>query len=178
MAITREKKIELLELYKEKVSSSSAFFLSSYSGISVQDMEKLRSDVREVGGSLFVVKNTLAKLAFEDAGIDFPEEFTLGTTLVGFAFEDVPGVAKALAETAKEFESFAIKGGYFEGEVYTADQVKALAELPPLPVLQAQFLGLLQTPATRIAGALAGSVRQVVNVLNAYSETEQDAAAA
>ncbi len=178
MAISRSKKVELLELYKEQLSSSSAFFMVSYSGIGVKALEKLRRDIREVGGSLFVVKNTIAELALKDAGIELPSEYLFGTTMVGFASDDVPGVAKALADTAKELDSITVKGGYFEGQVYSAQQVKALADLPPLPVLQAQFLGLLQTPATRIAGALAGSVRQVVNVINAYSEKEPEAAAA
>jgi large subunit ribosomal protein L10 len=176
LAITREKKVELIDLYKEQISASSAFFLVSYSGVSVKEMEKLRRDIREVGGTLFVVKNTLAKLALQESGIELPDDYLLGTTMMGFAQDDIPGVAKALAETSKELDSVKIKGGYFEKEVYSADQVRTLADLPPLPVLQAQFLGLLQTPATRIAGALSGSVRQVVNVFNAYSEQEAAAA--
>jgi len=176
LAISRERKVELLDQYKEQISAASAFFLISYTAISVKDLEKLRAEMREVGGALYVVKNTLATLALKDAGIQLPEAYLKGTTMFGYAHEDIPGVAKVLAEAAKEQENLALKGGYFEGQVYSPQQVKMLADLPPLPVLQAQFLGVLQAPATRIAGALAGSVRQVVNVFNAYSETEAAAA--
>ncbi|MBN1267074.1 MAG: 50S ribosomal protein L10 [Anaerolineales bacterium] len=176
MAIKREKKNELLDLYKEQISTSSAFFMVSYSGITVKHLETLRHTIRELGGTLYVVKNTLAAIALKDSGIELPASYLLGTTMIGFAYDDIPGVAKALSGIANELDSITIKGGYFEGQVYSPQQVRMLADLPPLPVLQAQFLGLLQTPATRIAGALAGSIRQVVNVFNAYSEKEAAAA--
>jgi large subunit ribosomal protein L10 len=95
-----------------------------------------------------------------------------GTTAVGFAGEDVPQVIKAIVELSRESEALRLKGGVIQGELFSASQVERLADLPPLPVLQSQLLGVLAAPGGRIAGALAGAVRQLVSVLKAHSESE------
>jgi large subunit ribosomal protein L10 len=94
------------------------------------------------------------------------------STAIGFAFTDVPGVAKALTTYARESDFVKIKGGLLGDRLLTAKDVEALAELPPLPVVRAQLLGLIATPATRLAGVVAGGVRQVVNVVKAYADKE------
>ena len=91
---------------------------------------------------------------------------------------DVPAVAKALSAYAKDNEFVTIKGGLLGNKVLTAKEVEALAELPPLPVVRSQLLGLLAAPASRLVGVLAGSVRQVVNVVKAYADKEGGAAPA
>ena len=85
------------------------------------------------------------------------------------------GVAKALSNYAKESEFVTIKGGLLGDRILTAADVEALAELPPLPIMRAQLLGLMSAPASRLAGVVAGSVRQIVNVVKAYSEKEAEA---
>jgi large subunit ribosomal protein L10 len=89
----------------------------------------------------------------------------------------VPAVAKALTAFAKDSEFVKVKGAVLGRQVLTSQEVEALAELPPLPVVRAQLLGLLKMPASRLAGVIAGGVRQVVNVVKAYSEKEAPAAA-
>jgi len=91
---------------------------------------------------------------------------------VGFAFEDVPGVARVMVNFARESEFLKIKGGLLGKTALSVEEVTALAELPPLPVLRAQLLGVLNTPARNLAGAIAGSLRQVVNVIKAYAEKD------
>lgn len=178
MAISREKKEQLVEEYKQLLEKSNATIWTEYAGLSVKEMEGLRQEIREAVGEFHVVKNSLIKLAYEAMDFPIPENGLEGEVAVGFAMEDVPPVAKAIADMAKDRDSISVKGGVVNGEIFTADQIKQLAELPPLDVLRAQLLGLINTPATQIAGVLAGSARQVLNVLNAYSEKEPAAEAA
>jgi large subunit ribosomal protein L10 len=134
--------------------------------------------VREAAGELHVVKNTLALKALAAAGRDAPEALFSQTTAIGFAFSDVPGVAKALTTIAKDSEFVKVKGGLLGSRVLTAKDVEALADLPPQPVVRAQLLGLLAAPASRLTGTIASGVRQVMNVVKAYADKEPAAAPA
>lgn len=170
MAITRQQKEELVEQYKELMQGSSGFIMTSFKGLSVKDMEDLRSKIREVGGQFLVVKNNLVERVFDELEIQVPAGALTGTTAMGFTREEVVGVAKAIVDLAKEIGTVQLKGAIIEGMQYDNDQIMHMAELPPMPVVQAQLLGLLQTPAQRIAVSLAGGVRQILNVMNAYAE--------
>jgi large subunit ribosomal protein L10 len=161
-----------VDAYRAWLDGSSGLVLTSYSGMSVRALEDLRRKVREAGGEYHVIKNRLMTLALRQAGMEVPSEALEGTTAIGFAGEDVQATLKAIVETAKHAEALKVKAALLDGRVYERRQVERLAELPPLPVVRAQLLGLLQAPATRVAGVLAGSVRQVVNVVKAYSETQ------
>lgn len=172
MAISRERKQKLVEEYRELLVRSAGIILSTHSGLTVKDTEDLRAKIREVGGEFHVVKNSLMKLAMDEAGVPVPDRSLEGTTAVGFADEDIPGVAKAIVDLAKDREVVRVKAGIVRGAVYDDKQISRLAELPPLNVLQGQLLGLLQTPASQVAGVIEGSLRQVLNVMKAYAETE------
>jgi large subunit ribosomal protein L10 len=176
LAISKARKEELVAAYQEWLNKSQAVFMAEYIGLSMNDMDTLRDKIREAGGEFHVVKNTLGKLAFEKAGYSVQPEFFEGSTAAGFAFQDVPGVAKAIVDFAKAVESLKIKGGYLEFRPMSGQQAVALAEMPPLPVLRAQLLGTLLAPAGQLARLLAEPARQVASVIRAYSE--QDAAPA
>ncbi|MEW6568054.1 MAG: 50S ribosomal protein L10 [Chloroflexota bacterium] len=170
MAITKERKQALIAQYRELLQRSIGVILADYSGLTVRDLEDMRRKARELGAELHVVQNRLAKLAFKQAGLPVPEEALVGTTAIGFASDDALALAKMIVEAGKQSEFVRLKGGVVDGQLYDARQVEALAELPPLPVLRARLLALVQAPASRVAGALADSVRQLVSVVKAYSE--------
>ena len=170
MAITKERKEELLQTYAELIQKSEGLILVEYRGLNMKGMDPLRGKVRDAAGELHVVKNTLAIKALEAAGRTAPADLFSQSTAIGFAFSDVPAVAKALTTFAKDSEFVKVKGGMLGEKLLTAKDVEALADLPPLPVVRAQLLGLLQAPASRITGAIAGGVRQVVNVVKAYAD--------
>ncbi len=174
LAITKERKEGLIQQYTDLIAGNVGIILTGFSGLSVKQAEDLRGKIREMGGEFHIVKNTLAKLAFDQAGLEIPEKFLLGTTAIGFANEDIPALAKAIVDLSKESEALTIKVGVLEGEVIDGAQVVSLAELPPLATLQAQIIGLIQTPARHVASALASSVRQVINVTNAYANKEAE----
>jgi large subunit ribosomal protein L10 len=141
-------------------------------------MDPLRTKVRAASGELHVVKNTLALKALEAAGRQAPAELFSQTTAIGFAFADLPAVAKALRDSAKESDFVKLKGGLLGDRVLTSKEVEALAELPPMPVVRAALLGLISAPASRLTGVIAGGVRQLVNVVKAYADQEPAAAEA
>lgn len=171
MALSKQKKEELVALYEGWIKDSEAVYLTEYSGLDMPAIDSLRAKVREAGGEFHIVKNRLGKLAFESAGIEVPEEYLTGSTAVGLAFEDAPGVAKALADFAKEAEVVKIKGGYLEGEHLSKEEVTRLATLPPLPVVRSQLLAMFNTPATQLSRILAEPGRQVAQVLKAFADS-------
>ncbi len=178
MAISRKKKEELLAGYVESLQNSNAIFLTNYQGVTVNDMTVLRRKLREANGGFSVVKNTLVKRAFSDAGLPQLDNLLEGPVGIGFSFGDPPPVAKALVEFAKVTDALQIKGGLLEGTILDEQAIKDLADLPPLEVLRAQLLGVISAPATQLAGVVASGVRQVVNVVKAYADTAEEEAAA
>jgi large subunit ribosomal protein L10 len=178
LPVSKQKKEELVAEYRRLLERSRGLVLTEYAGISVKELEGLRRRVGESGGEFHVVKNRLLRLATEQAGVELPPGVLSGSTAVGFALEEVPPVAKAIVELARASELLRVKGAVVEGVVLDGPQLERLADLPPLPVLRAQLLGVLRAPAGRLAGALAGSVRQVVNVLHAYGQKSESGAPA
>ena len=172
MAISKQQKEALVALYQEWLSQSRAVILTEYTGLSMMEMTDLRRKVREIGGEFHVIKNTLAKIAFNNSGYPAVDELLEGSSAAGFAFTDAPALAKMLSEFAKSVEIFKIKGGYLDQSPVTAAEITALAELPPLPVMRAQLLGTLMAPASRLARTLAEPARELVTVLKAYADKE------
>ena len=109
MAISKEKKAELIEHYKDLVVRSQAIFLTEYRGLTMSELEELRRKIREAGGEFHVVKNTLSKLAFEAEGLPMSEGHFEGPTAIGFVFQDAPSIAKIMANFAKGNELLKIK---------------------------------------------------------------------
>jgi large subunit ribosomal protein L10 len=177
LAISKERKQELVEEYKDWVSKSRAVILTEYEGLSMKDLDSLRAKVREVGAEFHVVKNTLGKIAFEQSELPLPEGYFEGTTAAGFAFEDAPALAKALTDFSKTAEALKIKGGYLDVAPMSAEEIIALAELPPLPVMRARLLGTIMSPASQLARVLNEPARQIATVLKAYADKEPAEAA-
>ncbi len=178
MAISKQRKEDLVSQYREILGRNSSILLTEYSGLTVKETEALREKIREMGGEFFVVKNSLAKRAFEESGWTHPDDAFEGPTAMGAASEDIPGLAKILVDLSKEKETFKIKAGIIDGEIFNAMQLHHLAELPPMPVLQSQFMGVLNMPGSQLAGVLAGSLRQVLNVLQARIDAQPQGSAA
>jgi large subunit ribosomal protein L10 len=178
LAISEKRKHELVAEYSTWLGDSKAVILAGYIGLTMKDLDALRDKIREVGGEFHVVKNTLGKLAFEESGMPLPEGFFEGSTAAGFAFKDAPSLAKAMTEFARTNDFLKIKGGYLSTRPMTAEQVKALADLPPLPVMRARLLGALLAPASQLARTLAEPGRRIAAVVKARSEQEAAPASA
>ncbi len=172
MAISKQRKDELIAQYTEWLEKSRALVITEYVGVSMKQIDDLRLKAREAGGEVHIVKNTLGRVAFEKAGMQIPEGFLEGSTAVAFAFQDAPAMAKIITDFAKTSEFVKVKGGYLDRRPIRADEVKALADLPPLPVLRSLVLGVIMAPASKLVRTLAEPARQVASVLKAYADQE------
>jgi len=177
LAKSKAQKEAILAQYVEWVGKSQAVVLVEYSGLKMSNLDAIRLKIRDAGGEFHIVKNTLAKLALEKAGFKVPADYAEKSTAIGFAFSDPAGFAKALTEATKGMEAVKIKGGFMGAVTLKPAEVKALASLPPLPVMRAQLLGLLQAPASKLVRTLAEPGRQVACVIKAYSEKAAPTAA-
>jgi large subunit ribosomal protein L10 len=167
LAINKERKTELVGQYAEWMKRSRALIVTEYTGLPMKQMDAMRVKMREAGGEFHVVKNTLGKLAVSEAGLPMQEELFEGSTAISFAFEDAPALAKALTEFARTSDFVKIKGGYLGDVLLSQDQVKALAELPPLPVMRATLLGTILAPASKLVRTLAEPGRSLAAVIQA-----------
>lgn len=176
MALTKQRKDEVLAIYQDWLKRSQAVILVEYTGAKMKDMDNIRAKIRESGGEFHVVKNTLARRAFADHGMALSEEALAQSTAISFAFTDPASTAKALSDATKGMEFIKVKAGFLAGQALNTAQVKALAELPPLPVVRAQLLGVLQAPASKLVRTIAEPARSLASVFRAYSEKAQVAA--
>ena len=155
---------ELSGLFAE----SGAVIVAHYSGLTVAEMNDLRSRMRAAGASFKVAKNRLAKRALEGTPVAGISDLFIGPTGIGYS-EDPVAAPKVLVNYAKDNEKFVILGGAAIGSVLDLQGVKTLAALPSLDELRGKIVGLLQAPATKIAGVLQAPAGQVARVLSAYA---------
>ncbi len=167
MAISKERKHELVDQYADWLKRCQAVILADYRGQPTKSVYQLRTKVRAAQGEFHVIKNTLLIHALRQAGMSVPEEMLTGPTAAVFCFEDPPAVAKAVIQFADEAKTFAVKGSILGNKVIDAAGVKTLSELPPRPIVMGQVLGTIQAPAGKIAGVVNAGLRQVVAVIQA-----------
>lgn len=175
MAISKQQKHELVELYKNWLEKGDAIVVTYYRGLSVKDIGDLRSDIREVNGEFHIIKNTLAQIAFGEADREWEDDYFTGPTALGVSFGNPTGLAKAIRDFAKESNALEIKGGYLENRMMSVDEITALASLPTMEEMRAKLLQTILAPASQLTRLLAEPGRQLAAVLKAYSE--EDAAA-
>lgn len=179
MAITKEKKIELTQMYVDLLGQSQAVVFVYSRGLTVGETTRLRSKLRETGAKYHVVKNTLFRRALADAGMPIHEALT-GPVAVAFCGEDIAPAVKVIVDFAKELgeREFEITGGVVDSEILSADQAVVLASLPSKDVLFAQILAGMNAPATQLASTVANGIRQVLNVLQARVDQLEEGEAA
>jgi large subunit ribosomal protein L10 len=178
LAISKEQKREIVADYVEKLSRSQAMIVTDYRGLTVADMTAVRQNLREVNSVFQVIKNTLFERALSEAGINVSTEQLKGPVAVGFCFGEVPAVAKALMDFARESQILKVQGAILGDRFLNPDEVKSLAELPPREVLLAQLLGTVQGPMSTLVSTIAAPMRELAQVLRARSEQGQEAEAA
>jgi len=169
LAITRERKGELVEEYVGLLRDSHAVVFVQARGLSVPEVEQLRNRIRETGGNYTVIKNTLFRLALKQSEMKVPAVLE-GPLAVTFCPEDVAPVVQVIGGFANEMgddRDFGIVGAIFEGEVLSAQKAQSLATLPSKEALFAQLLAGIKAPGSQVVGAIANGVRQVLNVLQA-----------
>ncbi len=173
MAFTKSTKSAMMEEYSNWLEKSQAMFMIEFSKMTMREIDGIRSKIREAGGEAHVVKNTLISKVLEENNYAGMEDELTGTTLVGFAFDDAPALAKVVSDIVKS-DAFKIKGGFLEKDFIDEAQIKNLASLPPLPIMRAKLLGTLLAPASQLVRVLAEPGRSVAAVIQAHV-TQSDA---
>lgn len=170
----RAKKKELVATLNQVFKTTGVIVVAHNKGLTVNQVNDLRNKMAQAGATVKVAKNRLAKLALDGTDASGIKGLFVGPTMVAYAADPV-SAPKVAAAFAKGNEKFVVLGGALGKTVMDASAVKALAELPSLDQLRGKLIGLLQAPATRIAGVLAAPGGQVARVINAYATKEQAA---
>ena len=168
-----EEKRAVVERLVEQIRDANALIVTDYRGLTVTETAELRRSLREAGASFRVAKNTLAKLAAEQADRPSLIEFLEGPTAIAFIADDPAPVAKKLTEAARSTRILAVKGGVMNGHTLTADEVRRLGDLPSREVLLSQVVGAVAGPMQNTVGVLAAPLRELVAVLDAYIAKKQ-----
>lgn len=164
MALSRGRKEEILAALVAEFQSAKSAFFTSYTGLSVDEISKLRSDLRASGAKMTVAKKTLIQLAAKQAlDLEVPADLLPGPIGVVFGLEDEIAAAKTVAKWTKDTkEKVALEGGIFEGRVLTKAEAVALSQIPSREELLAKLVGSLQSP-------ISGFVRSLKSPLNGFT---------
>jgi large subunit ribosomal protein L10 len=176
--VQRDEKQAVVERLVEQIRECNALIVTDYRGLTVAETADLRNALREAGASFHVAKNTLAKLAAEQAERPNLIEFLDGPTAIAFIADDPAPVAKKLTEAARATRILAVKGGVMNGLTLTADQVRQIGDLPPRETLNAQVVGAVASPLQGAYGVLTAPMREFLSVLDQYIQQRQAAEAA
>src|SRR3954468_20745558 len=165
----RQDKERIVSELAERLRNSQNLLVADYRGLTMPEIDELRSKLLETGARFSVVKNTLTRLAAEEAGVKQLLELVDGPTAIAFidADGDPAAAAKILNDTARAHDVLVIRGGLLEGDTVSDVEVKRLATLPPTDVLRAQLVGAVAGPLTTIVGLFTAPLRDLVNVLDA-----------
>jgi len=175
--LERSQKEQLVAELHEKLQRASAAILTDFKGLSVADMTTLRDALAAEKIEYQVVKNTLMRLASKDTGIAALDPHLKGTNAVAIGFGDPAVPAKIIKKFAKTNDKLKIKAGALGSRLLDADQVDALAELPPREELLAKLLGTLNAVPTSLVTVLSGVPRAFVGVLAAIQKQREEQAA-
>lgn len=160
------KKAAIVEEVTEKFKASASVVVVDYRGLTVDEVTRLRKQLREANVEMKVIKNSILTRAAKAAGLEGLEEVFTGPTAVAFSNDDVVAPAKIIDEFAQDAKALEIKGGIIEGKVSTLEEITALAKLPNREGLLSMLLSVLQAP-----------VRNVAYAINAVAEKEDGDAA-
>lgn len=172
----KSEKVAVVDAIIAALKSADTYYLVDFRGLSVAEAMDLRGRLRQSGATLTVVKNTLARRAAAEVGLQGLEALLQGPTAIAFCAEDPVAPAKTLQGFIKEKKKLAIKGGYMQRRVLAAAQVEQLASLPTREELIAKVVGGLAAPLYGLANVLTGPVRGLVVALDQIREQKAQAA--
>ena len=166
----KPQKIEAVEALKGELQASQAALLTSFRGLKVAEMTELRRSLAGSQAEFKVVKNTLARIAAREAGLDDLVPLLEGSTAIAFVKGDPVTAAKGLDEVSKKYPALVLKGGLLLGRVLNAERAAALATVAPREVLLAQMAGAFQAPLAKMLALLSAPVRSLGYALGAYRD--------
>ena len=165
----RAQKEQLVTDLNKVFSDTSVVVVAHYAGLTVEQLTKLRGEMKQVGGTVKVAKNKLVKLALPGTPAEGISDLFTGPTLICYS-DDPVAAPKAAVDFAKSHEQFALLGGTMGAQVLNVEGIKSLASLPSLDELRGKLVGMIQTPATRMALLTKAPAGQIARVLNAHAQ--------
>ncbi len=174
----RAEKKYLVDEIGEHLDKSGYVFLADYNYITVAETAELRSALSEHDAEFHVIKNNMFRVVAKERELPAMDEHLVGPTAIIMGGENAPGVAKALGKFFKDKKKLVVKCGLLDNKLLLTEDISQLAKLPPLVVIRAQFLGLLNTPARQIATVIQAIPQGILNVLKARSDQLAETAAA
>jgi large subunit ribosomal protein L10 len=165
----RSEKERVVRELAERLRSSQTLMVADYRGLTMTEIDELRTRLLEAGARFTVVKNTLTRLAAEEAGTKDVLDLIEGPTAIAFleADADPAAVAKVLNEVARARDVLVIRGGILDGALVADEDIKRLATLPPMDVLRAQLAGAVVSPLATVVGLFTAPLRDLVGVIDA-----------
>ncbi len=173
--MNKQEKAALIADIHERLRGSSLAVMTEYRGLTVAQMDRLRRELKAVGGRYQVTKNTLTRRALKDTAFEKLEELLLGPTGIVTTANDPVAVAKVLVKFAEQNDKLKITGGVLDGTMMPAANVNALAKLPSREVLLAQLLGLINAPASQLLRTIQEPGAQVARLLGALERSKREA---
>ncbi len=165
----RARKSDIVDSLRGVFSDAGVIVVTHYQGLSVAEVTELRRGMRAAGARFRVTKNRLAKIALADTPYSPLAELFTGPTAIAFS-QDPIAAPRAAVDYAKRNEKLAIIGGALGSNLLSAEQVRALADLPSIDQLRARLVGLLVSPAARLVGLLQAPGAQLARVLAAHAD--------
>jgi large subunit ribosomal protein L10 len=172
--VDRAEKRELVTGLNDAFKGAGSVVVAHYAGITVAQMNDLRSKMRAAGGTVKVAKNRLAKIALQGTEAEGIQGLFTGQTLIAYSADPITA-PKVATDFAKGNEKLIILGGAMGAAALNADGVKALATMPSLDELRARIVGMIKTPATRIAQVVNAPAAQLARVFGAYARKDEAA---
>lgn len=169
----KQEKIDAVAEMKKLFESSSSLFVTDYQGLNVADMTTLRKNLRENKVKYLVAKNTLLKLAAQEAGLDNLSDHFVGPTAVAFTDDDPAVAAKVLYDSFKVKNVPVTKIFIVDNEMHEAVDMKRLADLPSKDVLLAQVVSAVESPFTSLIGSIDGFFRELVGSIDALADKKK-----
>ncbi|MGN1152785.1 MAG: 50S ribosomal protein L10 [Candidatus Gastranaerophilaceae bacterium] len=151
---TKAFKSEKISQIKEKMEKAKVAIVTDYKSLSVEEITKLRRSIQKEDGDYMVTKNTLAKIAVKGTEYEVLSDVLTGPVAIAFGFDDQVAPAKALAKFIKETKKGEILAAAMDGKLLTANEAKALANLPSKQEIYAKILGCINSPASGIANSI------------------------
>lgn len=168
----RTEKEQVVTQLAERLRTAESLIVADYRGLTNTQLEELRGKLRDSGARFQIVKNTLTRRAAEEAGAEALLALLEGPTAIAFVETDGDpvGVAKALADTARDTKVLALRGGLLSGRSIGSAEIAELAKLPAPEIVKSQLVGVIVAPLTQLVGLLTAPLRDLVGLIDARVE--------
>lgn len=168
----KDKKVEIVKRIRNNLENATAIYLIDYSGVDVKKLESIRDQVKDLGDSFNVIKNTLVLKATHDTKWSIIQDLLEGPNVFAISYNDPISLAKLLLKAEKGIEKLQLKFVVMYGKIFDHDQIEAISKLPSREMLLSMLLRSLNAPISGFVGVLAGVLRKPLYALNAIAESK------